>query len=112
MKKFKCVVTRTDEYIIEIDDSIIDEEWMAHFRRYFYEFDDLEEHAEHLAQFQARFGNHAFIEGYGVVKRNGKLPYPYYGKKYEGKIDKEELAFNIKIVNEDNDCEVEVKEIE
>jgi len=28
MKRFKTTVTRTDEYIIEIDDNILDEEWM------------------------------------------------------------------------------------
>ena len=53
MKKFKCTVTRTDEYEIEIDENIINEEWMEHFRSYMYGFDELSEHAEHLAQFQA-----------------------------------------------------------
>ena len=57
MKKFKCTVTRTDEYEIEIDENIINEEWMEHFRSYMYDFDSLSEHAEHLAQFQARLGS-------------------------------------------------------
>lgn len=64
MKKYKCTVTRTDEYIIEIDENIINGEWMENFRSYMYGFDTLEEHAEHLAQFQARVGDHDFIEGY------------------------------------------------
>lgn len=80
MKKFKCTVTRVDEYEIEIDEEIINEEWLAAFRDFMYPFEDLEEHAEHLAQYEARIGS-GFIEGYGVVKRNGRLPYPYNTKK-------------------------------
>ena len=110
MKKFKCTVTRVDEYIIEFDENIINKEWMDDFTTFMYDFDTLEEHAEHLAQFEARFGD-SFIEGYGVVKRNGKPPYPYNAKEYEGKISKEELAINIKVISEDNDCDVEVEEI-
>lgn len=30
MKKFKCTVTRTDEYEIEIDENIINEEWVRY----------------------------------------------------------------------------------
>ena len=34
MKKFKCIVTRVDEYEIEIDEEKINEEWMKNFRSY------------------------------------------------------------------------------
>lgn len=103
MKKFKCIVTRTDEYIIELDENILNEEWMQHFRDYFYDFDLLEEHAEHLAQYRARFGE-GFIEGYGNVLVNGK-------KHWSVNDDQVNKAINIKIVSEDDDCDVDVFEM-
>ena len=107
MKKFKCTVERTDEYIIEIDENIINEEWMEHFRKYFYNFHDLEEHAEHIAQFRARFGEHDFIEGYGIPLVNGKKPWSITDDKYKDY----ECGINIIIKSEDEQCEVEVEEI-
>lgn len=103
MKKFKCVVTRTDEYEIEFDENKINEEWMKEFRQVFYSFYDLEEHAEHLAQSRARF-QQEFIEGYGVTLIDGRKPYGCDENDVE-------TGINIKIISEDNDCEVDVTEI-
>lgn len=55
MKKFKVRVERVDEYEIEFDENVINKEFMEDFKKYFYNFDTLEEHAEHIAQFRARF---------------------------------------------------------
>ena len=103
MKRFKTTVTRTDEYIIEIDENVIDEEWMKNFVQYFDDFDTYKEHAEYLAQHRARF-QHDFIEGYGLVKVNGEIPKFVHGHPNEG--------INIIIESEDYDCEIEVEEIE
>lgn len=118
MKKFRCTVTRTDEYIIELDEKVLNEEWMENFAAYMYSFNTLEEHAKHIAQLQARLGSdYVFIEGYGYVKRNGKLPYgsedfdskgnwlPEYQRRQPAP------GINIVIVNEDSDCEVETEEL-
>lgn len=102
MKRFKTTVTRTDEYIIEFDESIINEEWMDDFRSCFYGFHTLEEHAEHIAQIRARIGE-GFIEGYGNTMVNGKPPW-WSSKDYE-------KGINIVVKSEDNIREVEVKEI-
>jgi len=110
MKRFKTTVTRTDEYIIEIDENVIDEQWMDDFRHVFFDIYDLEEHAEQLAQMRARIGE-GFIEGYGNVKVNGKLPWYVSQKEKDSRLPCED-AFNIIIKSEDNDCEVEVEEIE
>jgi hypothetical protein len=104
MKKFECTVTREDKFIIEFDEDIINEEWMEEFRESFYNFHTLKEHAEHIAQFKARFGEHDFIEGYGVPLVNGKIPC----FAHDGSIEK---GINIQIVSEDEECEVEVVEI-
>lgn len=105
MKRFKCTVTREDEYIIEIDENVFDEERLEHFREYFYDFDSLEEHAEHIAQFRARFGDHDFIEGYGIPLVNGKNP------RYDNDESSLEKGINIVVVSEDKYCDVDVEEI-
>ena len=106
MRVFDCEVTRTDRYRIEIDETVINEAWMAEFRESFYQFHDLADHAKHLAQHQARFGSSHWPEGYGMVKVDGKFPF-----SRDPNAPKEE-AINIVIVDEDNDCEVECKEVE
>lgn len=103
MRKFKCVVTRVDEYEIEIDDKKFNEEWMRNFKECMYDFDTYENHAEHIAQFRARFGCR-FIEGYGTPLENSKKPFFV-------KDEEVEKGININIISEDNDCEVEVEEI-
>jgi hypothetical protein len=105
MKRFKCEVRRTDEYIIEIDESKLNEEWMEHFRKYFYDFYKLEDHAEHIAQYKARFNSDTFIEGYGTVLVNGKRP-PF------GVEQSLQTGVNIKVISEDDDCYVDVVEID
>ena len=104
MRKFKCIVERTDEYVIEIDENIINEDWMEEFKKYFYGIDCLEEHAEHLAQMRARFGDISFFEGYGPVLINGYKPF----NKKNSEVQK---GINIIVVNEDNEISVDVEEI-
>jgi hypothetical protein len=110
IKRFKCEVIRRDEYIIEIDDEKIDEEYLKEFRDYMYPFHELWEHAEHLAQFQARFGydsSTSFIEGYGHIRRDGK----HQWVRDECKKDLHCDGINIIREEEVSDCEVEVEEI-
>jgi len=103
-KRFKCTVERTDEYIIEFDDEIINQEWLDEFYENFYNFQELEEHAEYIAQIRART-EQDFIEGYGVPLVNGKIPHFVDNNSVEKRI-------NIIIVSEDENCEVDVEEIE
>lgn len=103
-RKFKVQVERNDEYIIELDDEVLNEEWQKHFNRYFYEFDGLEEHAEHLAQHKARF-NQRFIEGYGNVLINGNSAHGTPPEDIN-------LAVNITVISEDDDIDVWVSELE
>lgn len=108
MKKFRVTVIREDEYEVEFDENIFDKDFMEHFKEYFYDFDSLEEHAAHIAQFRARFGER-FIEGYGLPRVDGKLP-------FAARVDKENIksvnqGLNINIISEDDldrmDTEVE-----
>jgi hypothetical protein len=108
MKRFKCEVTRVDEYIIEIDENVINQEYMDDWKKQFYKFDTLKEHAEHIAQLRARFPDDSFIEGYGKIKVNGKPPFSFNDKEIREDF---EDAINIQIVSEDRNCNVDVEEI-
>jgi len=109
IRKFEVEVVRTDKYVIEIDDSVINEEWMEQFRNVFYNFHDLDEHAEHIAQVRARFNNGRLdagdIEGYGVPLLNGKKS-PFVKNE-----SVHQPAINIRVISEDNDIEIETNEI-
>jgi len=104
MKKFNCEVTRVDTYEITLDETVLDKEWMNHFKRYFYNIDDLQGHAENIAQFRARFGDR-FIEGYGVPLVDGKVPY-YANEKEVNK------GISIRVISEDDDADVYSTEVQ
>lgn len=66
--KFDVVVTQ--QFTVNLDDEKFDEQFMGEFRESFFSFDTLAEHAEHIAQLQARgfidlTFRPTFIEGYG-----------------------------------------------
>lgn len=104
MRKFEVTVTREDKYTIEIDESKFDDQWIEEWKKVYYDFHSLEEHAEHIAQYRARF-QQEFIEGYGAPLVNGKEPTFSDVKNIE-------KGINIKIVSEDEDIETDVYEIE
>lgn len=106
MKRFKCKVERTDEYIIEFDEDIWTEELMAEFREMFFPLHTLEEHAEQVAQMRARFPDNSFYEGYGVPKVNGKIPWLIREENYE------DSGVNIIIESEDEDIYIDVEELD
>ena len=108
MEAYKCEVERTDRYEIEFDENVCNEQWMEDFRSVFYDFYDLMEHAEHIAQFRARFGSRE-IEGYGVLLENGKIPWWAHHEKYKNVINH---AINIKIISEDDDIYINADFIE
>lgn len=73
MKTFTVEVTQT--VTVTLDETKFDEVFMQEFRDSFFNFDTIDEHAEHLAQLEARgitdeFGQN-FIEGYGPAAEMG-----------------------------------------
>ena len=75
MRKFTIIVEQ--EVTVELDETKFDEDFMQEFRDGFYPFFELRDHAEHIAQLQARGVVDAdqfsgcFIEGYGQTKLMG-----------------------------------------
>lgn len=58
---------------VHFDEKMFSEEFMTDFRRYMYDFHDIDSHVAHLAQLHARgiANNSSFIEGYGPAKDIG-----------------------------------------
>ncbi|ASA22678.1 hypothetical protein [Paenibacillus donghaensis] len=106
MKYFKCEVVTTNTYIVEIDEDIINEEWMDNFSDCFFDCKTIEGHAENLAIQRAGLvsRNDTFIEGYGKVRVKSR---GFDSKEWE----KVTNGITIKVVNEDEEIEAEVKEI-
>ncbi|MBV6681469.1 hypothetical protein [Bacillus thuringiensis] len=105
MKKFVCTVTRVDKFTIALDENKMDASWFENFKNNFYDIEDLKRHAEMIAQYRARFGDEC-IKGYGIPLEKGNPP---IGVSEDGwrVFD----AIHIHVISEDNDCEVEIKEI-
>ena len=104
MRKFKCEVITTNTYEIELDETILNEEWMNDFSQYFFDVGNLEEVAEHLAWSRSvHKDNH--IEGIGYYLQNGKSPFFIEEDKTIN------TAVNINIRSEDKDVEVDIIEI-
>lgn len=71
--KRSCDVERQDQYTIEFDENVLNDEWIQSFRETFYDFATLTEHAEHIAKTRAILGS-TFIDGYGIPLENGQAP--------------------------------------
>lgn len=61
---------------VDLDESKFDEAFLEEFRESFYQFDTLADHAEHIAQLEARGltsleFSPTFIEGYGPSEEMG-----------------------------------------
>ena len=110
MKKFKCTVTKTYEYEIEIDEKIWTEERIKNWASIFYKADNLQEVAEHLAMMKTRYDDGEFIEGFGIPMINGKEPFMFGEDKTP--INKN-INININIIEDGDDYpEIESEEME
>lgn len=109
IRKFQVEVVRTDKYVVEIDDEVLNEKWMADFSQVFYDFYELEEHAKHIAQFRARYNNcrmdAGHIEGYGLPYLNGQKSI------FEKNESMHQPAINIQVLSEDEEIEMNVTAI-
>jgi hypothetical protein len=119
IRTFFVEVTRVDTYKVQLDDEIINKEWMGNFEKYFWKLEDgLESIASALAKMQAKWGSSlVFMEGFGNVTRNRPLPFGPEDFDVDGKLLPESerrqasKGINIIIVGEDDDIETEVTEI-
>ena len=75
MRSFTITVTQKVD--VELDETKFDDNFMQEFRASFYQFYDIEDHAKHIAQLEARgitsleILRSEFIEGYGPANEMG-----------------------------------------
>ena len=106
MNKFKVTVTRVDEYEIEVDENVWNEQALEQWSKVFWDCVDTEQVAKDLAVAYMRTDSR-FIEGYGWVKELRKdgtekgllLP---EGKEYAAGLTIKPLSFD-----EDYQTEIE-----
>lgn len=67
MKKYSIEAVRTDNYIVEIDESIWTPEELKKWGSVFFDMDDTKELSEHVAFLVMREGYEKFIEGFGYL---------------------------------------------
>lgn len=68
LRTFEVNITREYEYKITLDDERLDAEFMKNFNENMWKVNSLEEHAKFLAEYNSRYADDDFIEGYGEVK--------------------------------------------
>jgi len=114
MKKFKIEVIRTDFYEVEVDENIWTKEELKKWSNVFYPAENQKELAENLANSIMRLGSdYGFIEGFGYVKTfrcDGSQRKHFEGLK-EVPDDKYANGISIKIINENDDYEINSYEV-
>ena len=105
MKKFKCEVTKTYNYEIEIDETVWTEEELKNWSEIFQDVDSLQDVVEILAMMKTNYDSGEFIEGFGIPKINGKIPFVWDDP--DGNTVSKEININVL----DEDCDVDCEEI-
>jgi hypothetical protein len=109
MKKYNVTAIRTDNYDIEVDESIITAEYLEKWSSVFHKVETVEEYIEALAFLILRFGSGEFYEGFGKIRT-----YSSAGNELNFlKQGKEEYSpgITIHLINEDEDHEFEVEAV-
>ena len=104
MKKFKITVTRTDEYEIEVDETVWTQETLFKWSNIFQEAESPEDFAKCLAASITYYGSdHGIMEGFGNVQifRHDGTEIIKAGKKTEG------LSAKLLVENGDYECVAE-----
>jgi hypothetical protein len=118
MKKFTVEVIRTDEYEIEIDETLYNEAWQEEFGKFMWPLDGLKDIARDIAWHQMRNGNDRFLEGYGNITRDGSLPFDFRDFDENGDLKPEDQranpapGLNINVITEDDEYEFNIEEVE
>lgn len=117
MRKFKVIVTRTDEYNIEIDESIWTPEEIKDWGKTFWGGETLKDVVAPLAIAWMNQGASNFKEGFGYVKQVDSVgteeSFLYRSEDGEVGIIPEEkycLGIKVEVVSED-DYETQIKEL-
>lgn len=75
-RKFKVTVTRTSEFEVEFDKEVWSQKNIDDWKKVFYDVEDLRDVAEVFGTMYADEEEGAFLEGFGVPLKDGKIPFP------------------------------------
>ena len=116
MKKYDIQAIRTDQYIVEIDETVWTPEALEGWSAVFIPIENTQELAEHIVFLLMRFGYEKFLEGFGYIQTQNEDGYQYsqFERNEAGNITKvTEFADGIKatIISEDDEYSFETEEI-
>ena len=94
LKKFTVEVTRTDEYEIEIDTDVWNEELIKQFNDTIYESENDEDIAKHLAMSISSQGKGEWMEGFGYVKQR-------FHRMEKGELFDQYKSLRVKVTDDD-----------
>lgn len=117
MKKYNVEAIRTDQYIVEIDETVWTDEALESWSSVFFDIENTQELAEHISFSLMRFGYERFIEGFGYLQTQNEDGYQYSQFERDNKgnmVTVTEFAAGIKvtIISEDDEYSFETEEIE
>lgn len=112
LEKFKIEVIKTDEFEVEVDSDIWNEEMRIQFGKSFWDLDDTADVAKSLADSVSRKGLEEFYEGFGIVKTlysDGSVRKQWYTDE-KGKLkfrtdDDYTKGITIRVISMDDDVE-------
>lgn len=114
MRKFKVKVVQEKEYEVEIDENIINDEYINTFEEVFYDLDQEYDKIKSLVSDYCRLrakGYTGNLDGYGYVLEDGKIPFE---ARVMGFTEKEDIntGINFKVIDDGEKwMDIEVKEI-
>lgn len=116
MIKYNVQAIRTDEYIVEIDETVWTPEALESWSSVFTDIENTEELAEHITFLLMRFGYERFIEGFGYIQTQNSDGYQYSQFERDDKgnmVTVTEFSAGIKvtIISEDDEYSFETEEI-
>lgn len=114
LKKFTVEVTRTDEYEIEIDTDVWNQERIKQYNDSFSEVEDFDDIVIEVARCISHQGKNQFIEGFGFVKQKwhrsepGDLNTQYSSGFSKVKEEEYDQGLLVNIISHADEYEVEL----
>ena len=112
LKKFTVEVTRTDEYEIEIDTDVWNQERIDQYSESFSEVEDIDDIVMEVARGISHQGKNKFIEGFGFVKQKahrsepGDLNTQYFSRGIKVNDDEYDQGLLVNIISHADEYEV------
>lgn len=95
-KIYQAKVSLCHEFEVIIGKNALTDDFIENFKKYYYDFDTIEEHIEHIGYAIFQYGTVRGLEEYPQILENGR------NRKWE-KIPEDELSNYINVIIKDDD---------